>query len=91
MTALTKEQYDKVMHVVWVRHRFGGPSDSPNCKCIKYVRPNWDMRDSKCFSIRFEGLFGTGAKVFVSDYDETESMYDRIMKWLDGPRFEKEA
>lgn len=82
--ALTNEQYEQIIDVVWDRHRFGGLSDSPDKKHIKYVRPNWDMRDGMCFSIKFDGMFGT--ITFNSGYPETEPMYDRIMRWLEDSR-----
>ncbi|MEK5167145.1 hypothetical protein NYE69_33225 [Paenibacillus sp. FSL R5-0527] len=91
--ALTKDQYDRIMSAVWVMHRFGGLSDEvwnnpelvDKCKNIKYVRPNWDMRDGMCFSIRFDGLFGKdGTITFNSGYGETVPMYDRIMEWLNS-------
>lgn len=76
--ALTHGQYKKVMNVIWKSHRFGRGG-----RHIKYVRPNWDMRDDMCFSIRFDGLGcdreGTS---FGSGHTEREPMYDRIMAWL---------
>ncbi|WMT42830.1 hypothetical protein RE628_11385 [Paenibacillus sp. D2_2] len=83
--ALSKEQYDKIMSEILVSHRFGGGSNNPDSKYIKYVRPSWDMRDGMCFSIRFDGLFGIdGTKEFNSGYRETTHMYERIMEWLNS-------
>lgn len=97
--ALTREQYDSIMREIWEYHRFGGLSKKAwddkerlaRCKNIKYVRPNWDMRDGRCFSIRFDGLgCPVDGKEFYSGYGETVPMYDRIMEWLNTPVF-KEA
>lgn len=61
---LTVEQYQEIMNEIWKYHRFGSLSKSSwsnderinCCKHIKYVRPNWDMRDGRCFSIRFDNV-----------------------------------
>ncbi|MNC07121.1 hypothetical protein D3C75_546540 [compost metagenome] len=87
--ALTQQQYKEILQLIWKEHRFGGLSKAARdkdtvlkrCKHIKYVRPNWDMRDGMCFSIRFD----PGDKSFNSGYGETVPMYDRIMKWLNTP------
>lgn len=78
--ALTPDQYKAIMQEIWKNHRWGR-SASGNSKYIKYVRPNWDMRDGMCFSIQFD----PGKKVFNSGYGETEPMFDRIMNWLNEP------
>lgn len=87
MTALTKQQFDKIMSEIWLRHQFGGLSEGnwdPNkCKNIKYVRPSWDMRFGTCFSITFD----PGNKTFRSE--DGVPMYDRIMDWLNSPRVSK--
>lgn len=99
--ALTRAQYEEIMKEIWTYHRFGGlsrkawddESRSDRCKYIKYVRPNWDMRDGMCFSIKFDGLgCPKDGMEFGSGYGITEPMYDRIMKWLNTPLSElKEA
>lgn len=94
--SLSPEQYRKVMKEIWDKHRFGGLSrkfddyDIDRCKNIKYVRPNWDMRDGACFSITFNGLFAGGVDGlnFNSGHGETVSMLSRIMDWLDTPNEE---
>jgi hypothetical protein len=88
--ALTPQQYNEIMKEIARAHRFGGLSKEiwddeealKRCKHIKYVRPNWDMRDGMCFSIRFDPC----DKEFISGYGERIPMYDRIMEWLNGPR-----
>lgn len=79
--AMTKPQYDKVMNEVWKNHRFSR-SSYEHTKHIKYVRPNWDMRDGMCFSITFDGIIN---KEFKSGHGETLPMFDRIMTWLREP------
>ncbi|MEK4488333.1 hypothetical protein NYE44_01600 [Paenibacillus sp. FSL L8-0493] len=78
--ALTLDQYEEIMQEIWDNHRWCR-SDFEHSKYIKYVRPNWDMRDGACFSIQFD----PGKKVFSAGYGETEPMYDRIMNWLNEP------
>jgi hypothetical protein len=78
--ALTPEQYNEIMQEIWKNHRFGMYPAPINHKSIKYVRPNWDMRDGLCFSIEFDGL--AVDQRFGSGYKETTPMFDRIMKWL---------
>ncbi|MUT66041.1 hypothetical protein [Paenibacillus sp. NEAU-GSW1] len=82
--AMTKEQYDLVIKEIEENHYFGKSfSTAPNSKHIKYVRPNWDMRDGMCFSIQFDGLScGMGGKAFGSGHLESEPLYDRVMNWL---------
>lgn len=78
--ALTPDQYKAIMQEIWKNHRFAR-SDFKHSKYIKYVRPNWDMRDGMCFAISFD----QDKKSFNSGYGETEPMYDRIMNWLNEP------
>lgn len=78
--ALTLDQYKAIMQEIWNYHRWVR-SKCEHSKHIKYVRPNWDMRDGRCFSIQFD----PGKKVFSCGYGETEPMYDRIMNWLNEP------
>lgn len=76
--ALTRQQYDELMYDIVKNHRFakGG-------RHIKYVRPNWDMRDGMCFSIKFDGLgCDKEGTEFHSGYGMNEPMYERIKAWL---------
>lgn len=70
--SLTKEQYTEIMNRIWQYHCFarGGRN-------IKYIRPNWDMRDGKCFHIAFDN---SGVKFDFRDNEKT--MYENIMEWL---------
>lgn len=70
--SLTREQYSEIMNRIWKHHRFarGGRS-------IKYVRPNWDLRDGKCFHIQFDNN-----DVKFDFRDNENSMYDNIISWL---------
>ena len=96
--AMTKEQYDTVMDKIWWLHRFSGvqmhhkhpqyDKHLNRCKYIKYVRPNWDMRDGMCFSIRFDGLTCGKDGTTFGVWRETEPMFDRIMAWLNTPNEE---
>jgi hypothetical protein len=83
--SLTFDQYKIIMNEIWEHHRFGGLSKSEKevCRHIKYAHPLWDMRDGKCFSITFRGLFGTGTILFDRS-QSNRSMFDRIMEWLNG-------
>lgn len=84
---LTPEQYNKIMQEIWKNHRFGMYPAPPHYKCIKYVRPQWDMRDGICFSIKFEALgLGRDGITFGSGYGNATPMYDRIMDWLNKPK-----
>ncbi|KAF6578320.1 hypothetical protein G9G54_13670 [Paenibacillus sp. EKM212P] len=88
--AMTPSQYNEMMKEIARAHRFGGLSKAiwddeearSRCKYIKYVRPNWDMRDGRCFSIRFDPC----GKEFHSGYGETVPLYDQIVEWLNSPR-----
>lgn len=88
--ALTEQQFQAIMEEIKTYHRFGGlppaywdnPMRQSRCKHIKYVRPDFDLRDEMCFHIRFD----PGEKVFGSGAEETVPMYDRIMEWLNTPR-----
>jgi len=88
--AMTKEQYEKVMQEIQEHHAFGkyvsDDEKRKKQKYIKYVRPNWDMRDIMCFSIRFDGLTcGREGKEFNSGYGETVPLFDQVMAWLYSP------
>lgn len=87
--AMTREGFEGLMNQIANFHHFYGPKpiyDSPEarsrCKYIKYVRPNWDMRDGRCFSIRFDPC----GKEFHSGYGETVPLYDQIVEWLNSSR-----
>lgn len=87
--SMTEDQFKQVILEIQNNHKFGGyyPNHSKfqsYCnKYIKYVRPDWDMRDGMCFSIRFDGMgCGKDGKKFGSGYGETEPLFDQIMKWL---------
>ncbi|MCM3274195.1 hypothetical protein [Paenibacillus elgii] len=81
--SLTVEEYKKIMNIIWDNHRFGGLSKnrSENCRHIKYIRPDWDMRDGRCFSISFDD-------VHFDFRGSNRSMYDRIIAWLSGEEAE---
>lgn len=92
--AMTRIQYDLLMKEIWDKHRFSRLSIkywddegvTNRCKHIKYVRPNWDMRDGRCFSIMFNGMTcGVDGKEFGSGYGETVPLFDQIMGWLNSP------
>lgn len=88
--AMSKEEYEKVMAEIRENHAFGGYKRDIEVrnrdKSIKYVRPNWDMRDGMCFSIKFDGLScGMSGKEFGSGHTETTPLFDRIMEWLNEP------
>jgi hypothetical protein len=77
--ALSKQQFDTIMQEITKHHRFGGWNEdrSKVDRYIKYVRPHWDMRDLKCFYVDFDNI--------RFDFRQSdESMFDRIMKWLNG-------
>lgn len=81
--SLSKSQYEEIMIEIVKHHRFGGLSNSDNrpCRHIKYIRPNWDMRDGRCFTITFD------RKVF--DFRDNDTpMFERIMNWLNGGDFD---
>jgi hypothetical protein len=76
--SLNKIQFDEIMSEIVKHHRFSGnlkKNANGINRYIKYIRPNWDMRDLKCFFIQFDH------KEFDSR-DSDDSMYDRIMRWL---------
>lgn len=75
---LTLEQYYEIMTKIRNEHSFG---KHKHTKWIKYVRPQFDMRDGKCFHIKFEGAFEGNEKIF-SQKDEG-LMFDNIMIWLE--------
>lgn len=75
--SLTVEQFKEIINLIWDKHRFGGLSKNKDntCKHIKYVRPNFDMRDGCIFNVKFDD------KMF--DFrDDERPMYERIMEWL---------
>lgn len=75
---LSIDEYKIIMNEIVKNHRFG--RSFKNTRNIKYVRPNWDMRTGECFNITFNGF-----KDVTFDFrGANESMYSRIMKWLNG-------
>lgn len=54
-------------------------------RVIKYVHPNIDMRDFKCFSITLRG-YGTETLFHTQNEcrDLPQSLYERVMLWLDN-------
>ncbi|WP_413986371.1 hypothetical protein [Paenibacillus polymyxa] len=87
--AMTSEGFSLLMAHIQDKHHFYGPKliyDTPEararCKYIKYVRPNWDMRDGRCFSIRFDPC---GKEIYIEP-GETVPLYDRIIDWLNSSR-----
>lgn len=80
---LTYTQWRAVMNEIWRHHRFGGLSwsDKRPCRNIKYVRPSFDMRDGRCFTVSFDEV--------TFDFRGSERpMYERIMAWLNGEEAE---
>jgi hypothetical protein len=77
LNPLTIEQFKQIMQRVERQHRFGKYGHT---KWIKYVRPNFDMRDNRCFYITFEG--GGFTEKSFSHTDQVP-MYDEIMAWLE--------
>lgn len=77
---LTVEEYKDIMNEIWRNHRFGslsGYREDKVCRNIKYIRPSWDMRTGACFNIIFDD-------VTFHFRGTEESMYSRILDWLDG-------
>lgn len=77
---LDRIEFDLIMSEISKHHRFARGWNNPEgqiCRSIKYIRPNWDMRDMKCYHISFD------SKSFDSRGSK-DSMYDRIMAWLGG-------
>lgn len=78
--ALSFEEFAKIVNFIKDRRSFvmgevGYPS-------VKYIDPVFDMRTNTVFSITFRGV---GEKQFhcVNECrDLTESMFERIMAWL---------
>ena len=55
-------------------------------RVVKYVEPVIDMRDGKCFAIKFQ-MFGDGDTTLYTQNEQRnnpESLFDRCMSWLDG-------
>lgn len=72
--ALTNDQFNEIMEEVTKHHRFGYGG-----LFIKHVDPVFDMRDNRCFHIKFRGVSNAEFDSRQSD----ESMYVRIMAWLE--------
>lgn len=74
--ALTQEQFVEIMSKINKHHSFG---KHKHTNWIKYVRPNFDMRDGKCFNIHLDD----------KEFDSREckdTMFNEIMKWLKRER-----
>lgn len=74
---LSIKQYKEIMNEISRNHRFGSLSKSvrDTNRCIKYVRPSWDMRDGRCYYIQFD-------EVGFDFRGSERSMFERIMGWL---------
>jgi hypothetical protein len=70
---LTSSQLNKIVEHIKQYHLFGYGG-----RHIKYIRPSIDLRINKCFHIVFEGIH----KKEFDFRDSEESMFVRIMKWL---------
>jgi len=81
--SLTFKQFHAIMNRIGVHHRFGGLSPEPKPPYIKYVHPTFDMRDGAVFSILFRGMFEDKQFDFR---DSEETMYSRIMSWLNSDK-----
>ena len=49
---------------------------------VKYIDPVFDMRTNTVFSIRFRGPYEKQFSCVNEERYLTESMYERIMQWL---------
>lgn len=49
---------------------------------VKYIDPVFDMRTNTVFSIKFRGAFEKHFHCVNECRDLTESMFERIMTWL---------
>lgn len=74
---------DMVRYIAKNNSPFESPYPRPN---VKYIDPVFDMRTNTVFAVTFRG-FGSD-KVFHTQNecrDLPESLYDRIITWLDTP------
>lgn len=76
--ALTSAQFIQLMQEIDQNHSFGKYGHR---NWVKYVRPDFDMRDGKCFHIKLDD------KVFSSSDCKT-TMYEEIMAYLKRERNE---
>lgn len=49
---------------------------------VKYIDPCFDMRTNTVFSVRFRGSENKSFSCVNEERDLTETMYERIMQWL---------
>lgn len=73
--SLDVDQWKEIMNIIAKNHSFGKYGQT---KWVKYVMPSFDMRDGKCFFIKFRYA---GGEIEFSHTDD-KPMYDAILEWL---------
>lgn len=61
-------------------------------KSVKYVYPSIDLRDGKCFAVRFDGYGRSFVLHCANEFREVpESLYERCLEFLNTPEWPKES
>jgi hypothetical protein len=76
--AMTLEQFAALLKFIEKNHMFGLRG-----RHIKYVRPDWDMRQMGFFCVNFDCIGGR-VKFAIVNHDAHRNLHDWIMSWLNG-------
>lgn len=78
--ALSFKEFAEIVNFIKDHRSFGiGEVGYPS---VKYIDPVFDMRTNTIFSIKFRGSFEKHFHCVNECRDLTESMFERIMEWL---------
>ena len=83
--AMTIKEFGELIEHIEKEHPVYMRSQKLKGHSIKYIYPSIDMRDNKVFAVAFND-FSFGGKEFHTQNecrDLPESLFERIMKWLD--------
>lgn len=82
--AISLNQFNRLLWHIHSEHRAFDQADK-KVKRVKYVYPAIDMRTNEVFTVEIHTVF-TEKKIFsvVNRTEETGSLFDEIMQWLDS-------
>jgi len=71
---------------------YNGPFSRNPTKTVKYIYPSIDLRDGKCFAVRFDGYGRSFVLHCANEFREVpESLYERCLEFLNTPEWPKES
>lgn len=86
--AMTIEEFGKLVEYIKEYNAPLSPKQTRGCPTVKYIDPHFDMRFNNVFSVTLRGFGGEKEFYVMNEFREVkESLFDRIMTYLQTPQF----